>query len=141
MKQLAQTLQERSDCTTVKVIRSLGQTTALFYCLRRYRRFAAFKVKMSIWLLHLKSSQIVTPRILATLTLSNWKPFSSIEGYDGGFLLKHDSTSLRQLPTVTVQLNIDQSLKYQNDLAFRFLMLKNLLKIMKTSFCICKPRN
>ena len=32
---------------------------------------------------------------------------------------------LRWLPTVTVPLNIDQSLKYQNDLAFRFLMLKN----------------
>ena len=41
---------------------------------------------------------------------------------------------LRWLPTVTVQLNIDQSLRYQNDLAFRFLMLKNSLKIMKTSF-------
>ena len=32
---------------------------------------------------------------------------------------------LRWLPTVTVQLNIDESLRYQNDLAFRFLMLKN----------------
>ena len=41
---------------------------------------------------------------------------------------------LRWLPTVTVQLNRDQSLRYQNDLAFRFLMLKNSLKIMKTSF-------
>ena len=41
---------------------------------------------------------------------------------------------LRWLLTVTVQLNIDQSLRYQNDLAFRFLMLKNSLKIMKTSF-------
>ena len=41
---------------------------------------------------------------------------------------------LRWLPTVTVQFNIDQSLRYQNDLAFRFLMLKNSLKIMKTSF-------
>ena len=43
---------------------------------------------------------------------------------------------LRWLPTVTVQLNIDQSLRYQNDLAFRFLMLKNSLKIMKTSFAL-----
>ena len=42
--------------------------------------------------------------------------------------------ALRWLPTVTVQLNIDQSLRYQNDLAFRFLMLKNSLKIKKTSF-------
>ena len=41
---------------------------------------------------------------------------------------------LRWLPTVTVQLNIDQNLRYQNDPAFRFLMLKNSLKIMKTSF-------
>ena len=41
---------------------------------------------------------------------------------------------LRWLPTVTVQLDIDQSLRYQNDLAFRFLMLKKSLKIMKTSF-------
>ena len=43
---------------------------------------------------------------------------------------------LKWLPTVTVQLNIDQSLRYQNDLAFRFLMLKNSLKIMKTSFVL-----
>ena len=41
---------------------------------------------------------------------------------------------LRWLPTVTLQLNIDKSLRYQNDLAFRFLMLKNSLKIVKTSF-------
>ena len=41
---------------------------------------------------------------------------------------------LRWLATATEQLNIDQSLRYQNDLAFRFLMLKNSLKIMTTSF-------
>ena len=51
-------------------------------------------------------------------------------------LVMRDKLDLRWLPTVTVQLNIDQSLRYQNDLAFRFLMLKNSLKIMKTSFVL-----
>ena len=49
--------------------------------------------------------------------------------------------NLRWLPTVTVQLNIDQSLRYQNDLAFRFLMLKTSLKIFENQFCVCEPRN
>ena len=54
----------------------------------------------------------------------------------GDKMYEHEDPTyvLRWLPTVTVQLNIDQSLRYQNDLAFRFLMLKNSLKIMKTSF-------
>ena len=41
---------------------------------------------------------------------------------------------LRWLPTVTVQLNIDQSLRDENDFTFRFLMLNNSLRGMKTSF-------
>ena len=40
-----------------------------------------------------------------------------------------------QLQYGTVKCSyIDQSLRYQNDLAFSFLLLKNSLKIMKTSF-------
>ena len=76
------------------MIRSFGQIPALFNCLKRYSRFAAFTVIIPIRSFHLKSSRIVTPRILATLTLSNWKSFSSTKGNDGGFLLKHDRTSL-----------------------------------------------
>ena len=41
---------------------------------------------------------------------------------------------LRWLPTVTVQLNIDQSLREDNDFTFCFLMLNKSSKGMKTSF-------
>ena len=43
-------------------------------------------------------------------------------------------TNLRWLPTVTVQLNTDQSLRDNNDFVLRFFMQNNSLKSMKTSF-------